>query len=164
MPIKDIIKEIVILLGIAVMTAFAVNAISPKGISLMGDWDTSQGVISARSKDDTVSHEIEIGDILTAKKIYDSGAVFVDARTEEDYAEGHIKGAISMPAYQFEALKEEFKKIFPVYMPIVTYCSGRECDDSHVLAHCLLEAGYMDVKVFIDGYPGWEKAGYPIER
>jgi len=43
-------------------------------------------------------------------KIYDSGeAVFVDARSREDYEEGHIKGAVSLPVGQFHDFIEAFK-------------------------------------------------------
>ncbi len=165
MTYKTIIKELTVILGISVITALTVNAVSPKGIALIGDWDTSKGVISAKPKDDPVSHDLEIGDILNAKKIYDVGdAVFVDARTEEDYLEGHIAGAVLLPAYQFEERIDNFRKTIPPFVKIITYCSGRECEDSHVLAQCLLDEGYTDVSVFVDGYPAWEEKGFPIEN
>jgi len=164
MPLKEITKELVALVGIAAITAFTANAFSPKGIAFFGDWDTSQGVVTAKPKDAVVFHELEIGDIFTAKALYDNGAIFVDARAEADYREGRIKGSVSLPVWQFEALIYRFKDEFPTHMMIVTYCSGRECDDSHVLAQCLLDEGYMDVKVFIDGYPAWEEKGFPIEQ
>ena len=163
MPLNKITKELVTLVGIAVITAFITNAFSPKGIAFFGDWDTSQGVVTAKPKDEVVFHELEIGDIFTAKALYDRGAIFIDARVEEDYSAGRIKGAVSLPVWQFEELKQEFKDEFPTHMMIVTYCSGRECDDSHVLAQRLLDEGYTDVMVFIDGYPGWEEEGFPIE-
>lgn len=165
MPYKTIIKELTVLIGMSVVTALAVNAVSPKGIALIGDWDISQGVISAKPKDDYVSHDLEIGDILAVKKIYDTGeAVFVDARTEASYLEGHIEGAVLLPAFQFEEFIDNFRKTIPPFTMIITYCSGRECEDSHVLAQCLLDAGYTDVKVFADGYPAWEEKGFPIEK
>ena len=40
----------------------------------------------------------------------------------------------------------------------------RECEDSHILAYYLLGEGYTDVRVFIDGYPGWEAENLPVER
>ncbi len=151
--------------GMSVVAALAANAVSPKGIALIGDWDTSQGVISAKSKDDPVSHDLEIGDILAAKKIYDAGeAVFVDARIEDDYLEGRIEGAVSLPAYQFEEFIDNFRKTIPLFTMIITYCAGRECEDSHVLAQSLLDEGYTDVRVFVDGYPAWEENGFPTEN
>ncbi|SPD73535.1 putative Sulfurtransferase [uncultured Desulfobacterium sp.] len=165
MFIKDIIKELAILLGLAVVTAFAVNALSPKGIALFGEWDTARGVITARPKDDVVARELEMGDFEAVKEIYDSGAaVFVDARSDEDYSRGHIAGAVSLPVSQAEALMDNFKMDYPAYQMIITYCSGRECEDSHILAQLLLDVGYTDVRVFVDGYPCWEKEGYPVEK
>lgn len=165
MPYKDIIKGLAVLLSIAITTAFAVNFFSPKGIALFGEWDTSRGVITAKPKDDFVVHELEIDQMLTAKEIYDrEDAIFVDARAAEEFKDGHIKGAVSLPLYRLEEFIDKFKDEFPTYMMIVTYCSGRECDDSHMLAQYLLREGYTDIRVFIDGYSGWEKLGYPIEQ
>ena len=148
-------------------TAVCINFFwSSKGIALFGDWDTAKGVISARSKDEApILHELEITDVRSAKAIFDSGkAVFLDARSREDYLDGHIKGALSVPAYQVENEIENLKKRYPPSSYFVTYCSGRECDDSHKLAQDLLMEGYENVSVFIDGYPAWGAEGFPVER
>ncbi len=164
MPLKSIIKEISILLFLAVTTAFAVNFISPKGIALVGEWDTSMGVISSNPKNNIVIHEIEIQNVLTVKEIFDSGkALFIDARSRDIYRDGHIKDAFSMPVALFDGMIEQFMAEYSETTFLIVYCSGRECSDSHELAQYLLDSGYMNVKVFIDGYPEWEKKGYPIE-
>ncbi|MEA2084156.1 MAG: rhodanese-like domain-containing protein [Thermodesulfobacteriota bacterium] len=161
---KDIAKELFILLTFSVGVAFAVNHFSPRGISFFGEWDVSKGVITAKSRDDVVEREIEIKDILEAKEIYDSGnAVFVDARSRDEYEEAHIAGAVSIPAYEFDEYIIEFEALCPVSVPVATYCSGRECEDSHMVAQYLIEAGYTDVRVFIDGYSLWFERGFPIE-
>ena len=75
------VKEIAILLGLSIVAALAVNYFSPSGIALMGQWDTAQGVVTAKEKNGTVD---------LARKMYDSGDyIFVDARSTEDYDEGH---------------------------------------------------------------------------
>jgi rhodanese-related sulfurtransferase len=164
MPVKHIIKEILVLAVFAIAAAFCVNYYSPHGIALLGEWDPNQGVITAKGKYDAVSHELEISNPETAKKIYDSGlAVFVDARSEDYYNEGHIKGAVSLPLGNADALIDTIKKNILPGTYLITYCSGRECDDSHQLAQYLLENGYSNVSVFIDGYPGWAAKGYPID-
>ena len=56
-----------------------------------------------------------------------------------------------------------FLERYPPEASIITYCSGRTCLDSHHLAEFLLEFGYDKVTVFIDGFPGWEAEGHPIE-
>ena len=158
-------KEVGIILGIALVAAFAVNLISPAGIALVGQWDTAQGVVTAKAKNDLVIEGIEIGTVDLARKLYDSGGyIFVDARSSEDYEQGHIKGAVSLPVGRFEDEVESFLEHYPPEALIVTYCSGRTCMDSHHLAEFLLEFGYDRVNVFIDGFPGWKTAGHPVEK
>lgn len=164
MPLRNIAEELALLLGLALLTAFTVNLLSPKGIALFGEWDTSKGVITARGKDDVVVHDLEIQDVQVAKEIYDSGkALFVDARSRNLYADGHIKGAISLPVGEFEQFIDSLRETYPASQHIITYCTGRECDDSHELAHHLFDAGYTNVSVFIDGYPAWKEKGYAVE-
>ncbi len=161
---KELINQTSILLGVSVLLAFIVNYFSPAGIALVGQWDTNAGVITAKAKNDVVSGTLEIDDITQAKRIFDSGNVlFVDARTRDDYDDGHIPGAVSLPIGQFDALIDAFLDQHDIEKPIVAYCSGRTCEDSHILAQLLMDFGYSDVKVFIDGYPGWEAEGYPVE-
>ncbi len=165
MTYKDLAKEIVFILGSAILTAFAVNAVSPKGIAFFGDWDPSKGVITARPKGDVVHREREIEDIQRAKEIYDQGqALFVDARPHALYERGHIKGAVGLPVHRFLEVIDAFRDRYPLTTWIVTYCSGRECDESHELAQYLREEGYEKVSVFIDGYSGWDEMAYPVER
>jgi len=162
---KNTIKEIIFLLGVAVVAAFSVNFFSPSGIALIGQWDESKGVVSANAKDDTFDYDMEIEDLKIAKQVYDSGkAFFVDARSSESFEEGHIKGSVSLPIGRFETYIDGFKDRYPTTSFIVTYCSGRTCHDSHMLAQSLFEHGYMNVSIFIDGYPAWEAEGYPIEK
>ena len=159
-----IFKEVSIILGISIAAALAVNYLLPDGIALVGQWDTSQGVVTAMAKNDIVIEGIEIGTVDEARQLFDSGEyVFVDARSPEDYEAGHIPGAVSLPVGQSEERLAAFLERYPPEASIITYCSGRTCQDSHHLAEFLLEFGYDNVTVFIDGFPGWEAEGHPIE-
>jgi rhodanese-related sulfurtransferase len=157
-------KEISIILGASFVAAFVVNYFSPAGIALVGQWDTSRGVVTARVKNEIVIQGKEIGSVDQAKKLYDTGKyIFVDARSREDYAAGHLPGAVSLPVGEFEENITAFLERYPPDASIITYCSGRTCLDSHHLADLLVEFGYDNVNVFIDGFPGWEAEGHPIE-
>jgi rhodanese-related sulfurtransferase len=98
------------------------------------------------------------------KKFFDaSAAVLVDAREAPEYAEGHIRGALSVPfddAVAKPELLEPFKK---AGKPIIIYCSGGDCELSKNLANNMLAAGIHKVLVFTDGFPAWKSAGYPVE-
>jgi len=161
---KKTTKEIIILFGISIFAAFTVNFFSPFGIALVGQWDDSKGAITAKAKNDFFVDEFEIDDVKIAKQIFDSGkAIFVDARSTDNFKDGHIKGALSLPVGRFDEVIDVFKDQYSRDSTIVTYCSGRTCNDSHHLAQLLIEHGYVNASVFIDGYPGWEAEGYPIE-
>jgi 3-mercaptopyruvate sulfurtransferase SseA len=57
-----------------------------------------------------------------------------------------------------------FQQQVNVAHPIVVYCDGGDCEASHDMAIMLESAGYMEVYVLHDGYPGWERAGHPVEQ
>jgi len=161
---KGTAKELLTLIGLSVLFGFAVNALSPKGIALFGNWDTSKGVISAKTKGTDDYFFDEITEVQVAKEIFDHGnSLFVDARSPDAYDEGHISGAVSLPVGRFSDMIEAFRGMHPESTPIIIYCSGRECEDSHNLARFLFMEGYTSIQIFIDGYPGWEEKGYPSE-
>ena len=86
-------KEIVILLGLSIAAAFMVNYFLPDGIALVGQWDTSQGVVTAMAKNDIVIEGIEIGTVDEARQLFDSGEyVFVDARSPRIMRQGTSQG------------------------------------------------------------------------
>jgi len=164
MPVKKIILEISALSATALIIAFAVNWFSPRGIPLFGQWDTQKGVVDAGGKKSVVTTGRDI-ELPAAKALFDQGALFVDARSGEDYRAGHIKSAESLPVNDFYSLIAGFKQAHPdPGFPIIAYCSGRECTDSHELADNLAETGYSNIKVFIDGYPAWEAEKLPMEK
>ena len=81
-----------------------------------------------------------------AKQIMDSeeGYVILDVRTQEEYDEGHIPGAILIPNTEIEARAEE--EITDKDQLILVYCrSGRR---SKLAADALMELGYTNIKEF----------------
>jgi rhodanese-related sulfurtransferase len=163
MAARRILKELILVTLVAASLAFIVNALSPRGIALFGEWDKEKGLVSAKPKSDSVGKKAEI-ETNEAIALYGQGVLFVDARSKEDFAQGHIKDAVSLSAENFEELIGPFSKQYPETAAIVAYCSGRECSDSHDLAESLMNAGYSNVRIFIDGYPAWEARGLPVEK
>lgn len=83
---------------------------------------------------------------LEAKEIMDSQTdyIIIDARTEAEFAEGHIKGAILIPEYEIAARAE--KEIPKKDALILVYCrSGRR---SKIASEELVKLGYTNVKEF----------------
>ena len=81
-----------------------------------------------------------------AKQIMDSkeGYVILDVRTQEEYDQGHIPGAILIPDTEIEARAEEI--LTDKDQLILIYCrSGRR---SKLAAEALVELGYTNIKEF----------------
>ena len=159
-----IIREITMLVGVSVALALVVNYFSPRGIALVGQRNTAKEIISANVAGDETYRIAEIDQVTDAGNIfYEGDTLFVDARSTEDYQSGHIPSAISLPVGQFDEHIESFLKRYQPNQPIVTYSSGRTCEDSHHLARLLADIGFSEVRIFINGFSGWEAEGYPIE-
>lgn len=100
-----------------------------------------------------------------AKALHDSGtAVFMDAREEEAYNDGHIPGAMNVPYDKLPKYYETITSTIANDQIIICYCWGPTCDFSDNLASELAMMGYKNVVVFKGGWDAWQEAGYPIER
>lgn len=160
----DQARRVAVFILISSICGLVWNFFNPGGIALIGQWTIEKGSVTANPLDDTLFPDFEIRHPATAKKIFDAGnTLFVDARPEYYFRDGHIKGAYSMPTGAFDRRIMSFMENFRTDLPLLIYCSGRECNDSHGLANLLMEFGYTNVRIFIDGYPGWQAEGYPIE-
>ena len=88
-----------------------------------------------------------------AKALMDSesGYIIIDARTHEEYDQGHIPGAILIPEYEIADRAE--KELPDKDQLILVYCrSGRR---SKIAAEELVKLGYTNVKEF-GGIIDWE--------
>ena len=81
-----------------------------------------------------------------AKEIMDSqeGYVILDVRTQEEFDQGHIPGAILIPDYEIEEKAEKVLK--DKDQLILVYCrSGRR---SKLAAEALVALGYTNIREF----------------
>ena len=88
-----------------------------------------------------------------AKALMDreSGNIIIDARTQTEYDEGHIPGAVLIPEYEIADRAE--KELPDMFQLILVYCrSGRR---SKIAAEELVKLGYTNVKEF-GGIIDWE--------
>ncbi len=102
-----------------------------------------------------------------AFQLYGEKALFIDARRTSNFADGHIAGSRSMPVWESdidERVRALFNEVTNQQAPIVVYCSGGACEDSHMLADKLWGAGYENVLVFNDGFPAWEARGGAVAK
>ncbi|ELS00419.1 Rhodanese-related sulfurtransferase [Xenococcus sp. PCC 7305] len=85
-------------------------------------------------------------------------ALLVDVREPEEYASGHIKGAINIP---LRDLTQNLNQI-PKNHPVILYCSTGYRTAMGVIALQML--GYSNVRGFPPSFEGWKAAGEQIEE
>ena len=97
-----------------------------------------------------------------AKKLFFDNTLFVDARAQEYYDEGHIPNSICYDNIDTLFLKLE-KKIF-FDDAFVVYCSDDDCGSSEELALVLQENGYSNIYVFKGGWKQWSDSELPSNK
>lgn len=96
-----------------------------------------------------------------AKQLFDEGVIFVDARDDEYFAEGHIQNAWNSGF--FMELMYKLDSLQTKDGQVVLYCSDDECGSSEELAYDLQNEGFTKLYVFKGGWVEWTEAGYPVE-
>jgi ArsR family transcriptional regulator len=87
-----------------------------------------------------------------------AGAVTVlDVRPPDEFALGHLPGAVNIPLRELDARLAEFDPA----LEIVAYCRGPYCVLSYEAVAALRARGFK-VRRLEDGLPEWRAAGLPV--
>lgn len=85
----------------------------------------------------------------------------VDVRSAEEYAEGHLKGAVRV-TWSGEELEKQALAKLAKDKPMLVYCrSGRR---STAAADFLSKLGFEVIRNLEGGILAWQKAGKPVEK
>ncbi len=84
----------------------------------------------------------------------------IDARSQEEFQEAHIPGAISIPEKKFD----EMTSLLPTdkNARLVFYCNGVKCGKSKRTAKKAEAAGYKNILIYGEGFPVWEEKNQKI--
>lgn len=88
----------------------------------------------------------------------DQGAVVVDVRTPQEFAEGHVPGAINLPVENVVQWADTLPKDKPVYL----YC--RSGNRSRQAAEYLKKKGYTNLYNLEGGILAIQREGFPLVR
>lgn len=139
---------------LAIAAGLAVNHIRSDRLPLISDW----------SPKDRLAKSMAIT-LEEARRFCESGsAIFVDARSLEDYREGHILCARNLPLKDVDERLDSAMAGVPLEETIVVYCDGEECSLSEELAKELFFRGYENVRVLVNGWSRWLEAGFPTAK
>ena len=104
-------------------------------------------------------NEVSVDD---AEKAIASADVLLDVRESDEFATGHLPGAIHASRGMLEFKLSGNPALSPRDLKIVLYCktSGRAA-----LAACALQdMGYLDVTSISGGFDAWAAAGKPVVK
>lgn len=191
--IKTIVVEAAIVVIVGLGIGLAANALSPRGLALSRNYfpgGTNQvsaapaqvQAVPAPAETNESPESAQISERLRGKGLQelklnqveilfrdprsqDGRIIFVDARNQDDYQDGHIPGAYELDPYHPE---KEMGTVLPICQAaekVVVYCTGGDCEDSDTAALLLQDAGVPDQKLFVygGGFAAWEAAHLPVE-
>ena len=157
------LKEALMLALVAAVLALIFNFVSPKGIALSGTWyDNREKVVL----DEPPSYDPTVDSLLTMQDafgLWKDSTTFIDAREHDEYEEGHIPGAYSLPFEEWDDYWNGVVGHLAKDKKIVCYCGGLDCELSLFAARELKSQGYANAYVFFGGYEKWIAADLPIE-
>ncbi|MBN3796287.1 metalloregulator ArsR/SmtB family transcription factor [Burkholderia sp. Ac-20392] len=113
---------------------------------VMGDYFHARDALEPVSRDE-----------LTAR-LADGLVTLLDVRPQDEFAEGHLPGALNIPLSELDARVSEL----PAGTEIVAYCRGPYCVFAVEAVAALRARGFKATRLE-DGFPEWKAAGLAVE-
>ena len=107
------------------------------------------------------------------KRLFAQGAIVVDTRTEKEYKQKHIPGAVFIPYHEkslkdvvYDVALDDFSglKTLDSKNPTVFHCNGAECWKSYKASRAAVAAGFSKVYWYRGGMPDWESTNQKIAK
>ena len=160
MNFSSSLHQIYLYLTISFITSFVINFSRTNALPIIADpLEKIENIEQINEKmANPIIREISI-DI--AKDLFDQNMLFVDARTEEYYKEGHIPKAVCND--NLDLLITKMEKHISMDDGFIVYCSDDDCGSSEELAYLLQEQGFSNIYLFKGGWKQWIDNNLPIE-
>jgi len=93
------------------------------------------------------------------QRVRDGLVTVIDVRPPEEYAAGHVPGAVNIPLDKLESHLKELENA----REVVAYCRGPYCVLAFDAVQRLRKKG-LNARRLEDGFPEWKLAGLPVEQ
>jgi rhodanese-related sulfurtransferase/DNA-binding transcriptional ArsR family regulator len=93
------------------------------------------------------------------KRVRKGVVTVLDVRPPEEFAAGHLPGAINIPVRELEKRLKDL----PKGKEVIAYCRGSYCLMSYDAVSMLRKKGFKARRLEA-GLPEWRLAGYPVEH
>jgi len=140
-PLINVTKHSFFYLAILMLAACAQEAAPPATTSTIGEMPAAE--LNNRIKNNTAP-------------------LIIDVRTSEEFASGHLPGALNIAHNEFVDDPAASIALLPTAKDaeMVVHCvSGKRAG---IAMEVITAAGYTNVNHLSGDYSGWENAGYPV--
>jgi rhodanese-related sulfurtransferase len=191
--VRGVLLEGLVVAVAGAAVAFAANALSPRGLKLARDFfGTASHTATAnfaatnsiagatntapspfellaarlREKGIHLAESNEVVRLFSDPRRDQNLILFVDAREDQPYQQGHIPGAYQLDYYRPENYMGTLLPLCQLAEQIVVYCHGGDhCEDSEFAAEFLLSAHVPKEKLMVygGGITEWETNRLPVE-
>ena len=114
---------------------------------------------AARHFESHLAYETDCWDVNAALERREAGFVVLDVRSPDQFAVGHVPGAVNLPHGR---IVERNLEAYPENTLFVVYCNGPHCNGADKAALRLARIGRA-VKKMIGGIEGWKDEGLGLE-
>ena len=115
----------------------------------------------AQIENSSLQPQIREISIDVAERLFSDSVLFIDARAEEYYHEGHIPNSICND--DFDSLVYQIEDFITYNNGFVVYCSDDDCGSSEDLAYQLQDQGFTNIYLFKGGWKQWVENDLPME-
>lgn len=186
--IKPVILEGLIIAVAGLAFGLLANAVSPLGLRLSRNYFPNGGPMTGSTGSVTVAginatnplaatlqrlkerglqtvNSNEVVELFRDNRYQQGLIVFVDARDDHHYQEGHVPGAWQFNHYRAEQYLPSVLPVSLTAQKVVVYCTGGNCEDSEFAAIMLREAGVPRENIFVyaGGINEWTANALPTE-
>ena len=182
--LKGIVLEALLVALAGALLAFLANAASPKGLNLTRNYSptpqhlppitnsaSTQAAAPTNLAAQLQAEGLQLADFELVSNLFHSPdyqrgkVLFVDARNEQHYQEGHVPGAYPLDFYHPESHIGTVLPLCLAAQQVIVYCNGGECEDSRFTAILLRDAQVPKEKLFVyaGGITEWANRAMPVE-
>lgn len=186
---RRVLLEAILVAAVGAALSFAANALSPRGLKLTRDFfgaqsngtitpiqATNNPAIGSTNALELLKQRLEakglqlvdsnrVAALFRDPRVEQGLVIFIDAREDAHYQEGHIPGAYQLDYYRPENYLPTVLPVCQIAQEIVVYCNGGNCEDSEFAANFLLAGGISKEKllVYAGGMTEWATNRLPVE-
>lgn len=191
---RRILLEGLLVAVVGAVVAFVANALSPRGLRLTFNYfpqdqpppaasapganpqAAAAGAAGALSSAELLAAQVrqlgihlidsnQVAQFFRDPRREQDLVVFIDARADQQYQQGHIPGAYQFDYYHWDNYLAAILPLCTAAEQIVLYCNGGACEDSLLAARLLASANVPAQKLYVynGGITEWATNGLPIE-